>query len=424
MTLLKRLLMATLVMLMLAGMACSKNKALYKQAAREYKKGEWEASLATNVQVLQQKSSNTKAQKLIKKTYSKLLTEGEERLKKLSSKPPDDALDKKVREYTQLLAYQNLVKPINPLTNPKTGEKYEFEFRDYEDMLAKSKLDAAEHHYQQGVRILAVNESPDSHRKALLEFQAALDYIPSYRDAAQLFTRSRELSTKRIAVGIFEDKSGTRSKYGSLIDLLTDTIISRLVKDTTIREYWDIVSRDNITDLLTEQQYGDAPSADNSTELGRFLGAHEILTGKIIQVNYVPERTSEFEMKETKNMVTGTETYTTDKGKVREREVKGDVSCVYTKSTKTASVRITAAYSLIDVSTGVMQDKDTVTAEYVWTDVWGRVTSGDERVLSGEALSLIRKAEPFPPAEADMVNSAMDKISDEILVRLRNHVLK
>lgn len=426
-TLLKRILTAGLITLMLAGMGCSKNASLYRQAAKHYRRGELEAALNTSVQVLQNKPSYAKAQKLLKKAYPELLAESEERLQQLDAETPEDLWDQKVQVYSQLVEYQELVKELDPLVDPKTGEKHSFEYRDYQDKLNQNKLSAAEYHYQKGLAILALSDAPDSQRRAAKEFQEALNYVPNYRDAAQLFTQARELSTKRVAVAVFEDKSGTRSRYGSLIDLLTDTIIAKLVQDPVVREYWDIVSRDQISALLEEQQYGEnqPQEPDSGTGLDRFLGAHEIMTGKIIQVNYVPERISELEFKETKYMVTGKEQYTTDKGKVREREVKGDVTCTWKKYTKTASVRITAAFSLIEVKTGVMQHGDTVTAEFAWSDDWGRVVNGgDERVLAKESLEMIRRPEPFPPPELDMVNLALNKLSDEILAKVREHVQK
>ncbi len=425
MSLLKQILTAGLLALMLMSLACSKNRSLYSQAVREYRRGELEASLNSSVELLQRKPDYYKAQKLVKKTYPRLLEEGERRLLELGEAPPEQKWDRNVEEFARLAGYENQVRKIDPLVNPKTVEKYNFEYRGYQDKLNQSRLTAAEYHYQKALEILGQSDAPDHQRKAAQEFQAALNHVPNYRDAAQLFTNSRRLATKRVAIYVFEDKSGTRSKYGGLIDLLTDTLIAKLVQDKTVSEYWDIVSRDQIEALLTEQLYGntEVPQAENSNELSRLLGAHEIMTGKIIQVNYVPERTSELELRETKNMITGKEKYTTDKGKVREREVKEDVTCVYKRYTKTASVRITATFSLIDVKTGVTKNGDTVTAEYPWTDVWGRVVNGgDERVLSAEALALIQKEEPFPPAEMDMVNFALDKLSDEIVARVRAYV--
>ena len=423
MTLLKRILTASLLALMLFSLACSKNRNLYRKAAREYRHGELEASLNSSVELLRQKPDYYKAQKLIKKTYPRLVEEVEQRLLELGEAPPEVKWDSNVEEYTRLAEYENMVNSLNPLVNPKTGEKYNFENRGYQEKLDQCKFTAAEFHYQKALDFLEQGDNPDIHRNAVKELQATLNYVPDYRDALQLYTHSRQFSTKRVAISPFEDKSGTRDKYGGLIDLLTDTLISKLVQDKTVSEYWDIVSRDQINIVLTEQQYGNSQIPNSGNDFSRLQGAHEIMIGKIIQVNYVPERTSELELRETKNIVTGKETYITDKGKKRQRKVKEDVTCVYRRYTKTASVRITASFTLVDVKTGVAKTGDTVTAEYPWTDVWGRVVNGgDERVLSAEALALIRREEPFPPAEMDMVNVALNKLSDEIVARVRTYV--
>ena len=424
-TLLRNPLTAVLILILGLSFACSKNKAIYRQAARDYKSGELAAALENSVILLQRKPSHAKAQKLIKKAYSGLLAEGEERLAQIQAENPEDIWDRLVDEYRPLVGYQDLVRTVDPLVDPKTGEKYNFEFRDYGEKLTQSRLEAAENHYQKGLAILAASEAPDSQRAAAREFQIVVEYVPAYRDAAERLATARVLAIKRVAVMVFEDKSGTRNKYGSLIDLLTDAIIAKLVQDDTVRQYIDIVSRDQVYNLINERQFaGDFGSEEErDSELGRFLGAHEIMTGKIIQVNYVPERVSDIELKETKNMVTGKEKYTTDKGKERERDVKEDVTCGYKKYTKTASVRIIASFNLIEVETGKVKYQDTVTSEYAWTDTWGRVVNGgDERALSEQTLAFVRKEEPFPPSEADMVSMTLDKISDEILIRVRAHV--
>jgi len=391
-TLLKRILTASLLALMLLTLACSKNRSLYRKAAREYRHDELEASLNSSVELLRQKPDYYKAQKLIKKTYPRLVEEVEQRLLELGEAPPEVKWDSNVEEYTRLAEYENMVNSLNPLVNPKTGEKYNFENRGYQEKLDQCKFTAAEFHYQKALDFLEQGDNPDIHRNAVKELQATLNYVPDYRDALQLYTHSRQFSTK-------------------------------LVQDKTVSEYWDIVSRDQINIVLTEQQYGNSQIPNSGNDFSRLQGAHEIMIGKIIQVNYVPERTSELELRETKNIVTGKETYITDKGKKRQRKVKEDVTCVYRRYTKTASVRITASFTLVDVKTGVAKTGDTVTAEYPWTDVWGRVVNGgDERVLSAEALALIRREEPFPPAEMDMVNVALNKLSDEIVARVRTYV--
>lgn len=421
----KSLLYVALILMLLLNAACSKTRTQYRQAARDFRKGELDSSFSRGVEILSRKPNHKKSQILLTKTWPRILYESDERLRKLDSLPREQELKQAIQEYEQLLGQQNLLNTVHPFISTKTGEKIELEQRDFSKKLADAKAEAAEIHYQRAQQILLVNDDPDSHKKAYQELQAALNLIPNYKNAPELLVQSRQSSVKRIAVGTFEDKSGSRLKYGSLIDLLSDMLISKLIRDSEIQKHWDIVSREDIEALIGEQQFGNPESPDFQDDdiLSTFLTAHEIITGKIIQVNYVPERQSEIDLKETKNIFTGKETYYTEKGKKREREVHSDISCSYTKYTKTVSVRVTATFSLIEVKTGILKDKDTVTAEYIWTGEWARTKpNGDERALSEETLALIRKMEPFAPEETDLVNFAMDALSDKIVARFRAHL--
>jgi len=421
----KRFASAALILMLLFGAACSKTRTQYRQAARDFRKGELDSSFASGVEILNRKPNHKKSQILLTKAWPRILFEADERLRKLNSLPREQALEQAIPEYEHLLEQQNLLNTVHPFISAKTGEKIELEQRDFAQNLATAKAEAAEIHYQRALVTLSLNDDPDSHKKAYQELKAVVDLIPNYKNAPELMARSRQSAVKRIAVGNFEDKSGSRQKYGSLIDLLSDMLIAKLIRDSEIQKHWDIVSREDIEALLIEQQFGNpqSPNFQDDDILSNFLTAHEIITGKIIQVNYVPERTSEIDLKETKNIITGKETYYTEKGKKREREVHSDISCSYTKYTKTVSVRVTATFSLIEVNTGILKDKDTVTAEYIWTGEWARVNnSGDERALSDETLALIRKMEPFAPEETDLVNFAMDALSDKIVARFRAHV--
>ncbi|MCB5223884.1 MAG: CsgG/HfaB family protein [Candidatus Cloacimonadaceae bacterium] len=422
----RRLLTAALAMMMLLGMACSKTRTEYRQAARDFRKGELESSLNRSVEILSRKPKHSKSQVLLAKTWPRFLFEADERIRKFNALPREQALEFIIPEYEQLIKQQKLLESVHPFINAKTGEQIELELRDFEQTLADAKLEAAEIHYQNGLQILSLNNDPDAHRKAFNEFQTVVELVPQYKDTPALLARSRQFAIKRIAVGNFDDKSGSTLKYGSLIDLLPDMLISKLIRDPEIRKYWDIVSREDIEAILNEQQYGNPQSPDFEDEniLAKFLTAHEIITGKIIQVNYVPERESEVDLRETKNIMSGKEAYYTNKGKLKERDVYKDVSCVYTKYLKTVSVRVTATFSLVEVSTGILKDKDTVTAEYVWTGEWARIkeNGGDERALSEETMALIRKLEPLPPEESDMVNLAMNELTDKIVARFRLHL--
>lgn len=418
---LKRVILALAVVSSLFMFSCSRNVALYRQALKEYKQGNFEVSLQSNVQSLMLKPTYVNAQNLIKKTYPTAIAGRESKIRKIQEANPDNMWDLLTQEYSALIDIQNLIKPINPLFNPKTGDTFNFELKDYEEKLASSKSGAAEYHYSLGIALSQSSANPDIQRQAAVEFRTALTFVPNYEDAAARYESARRLAVKRIAILAFEDRSGARTRYGSLIDLLTDSIISMLVQDKSIQEFMEIVTRDQMNALLMEQQFNPTGSPDewNTSSLGNALGVHEILTGKLIQINYVPPRIVSTEYKETKNIVLGTEKYIDDNGKEKTREIKGDVTCNYKKYTKTCSVKIIASFSMIEVLSGKVKLQDTVNSDYTWTDTWARIISGDERALSETTLALINKEEPFPPSEVDMVNYALNLLSEEIVAKVK-----
>ncbi|MGC9362434.1 MAG: hypothetical protein ACP5F3_05835 [Candidatus Syntrophosphaera sp.] len=413
-----------LILLILFIAACSKNVTLYRQASKEYKQAQYEQSLDSIVASLMIKPQYKNAQELIKKTYPKVVAVREARINQIQAAKKEDMWDKLVEEYTALIAIQNKVAPLNPLRNSDTGEVYEFEINDYEEPLAKSKLKAAETHYEKGIELAQSSDYPDIQRQAAEEFQAALNYVPNYKDAELRYQQTRESAIKRIAILSFEDKSGSGTKYGSLQDLITDSITSKMLQDKLISKHTEIITRDQIQALMLERQYA-TPEIINeasATEFGAVLGAHEILTGKIVQINYLSPRVKSMEFSESKNMVTGEETYIDDKGKEKTRKIREDVTCVYEKYTKSTSVDIIISFNLIEVPTGKIKLQETLTANNAWSDVWGRVKSGEIKILSDEALQLVSKEEPLPPSEVDMVNTALQDICTGIVDKIREYV--
>ncbi len=404
--------------------SCSRTAAIYKQGAREFNRGEYETSLQTTVRSLQRNPRYAKSQRLVKKAYFEALGARQTRVQQIRNAAREDMWDQLTLEYAALIELQNIVKPINPMIDRDSGEAYYFPVHDYEALLADSKVNAAEVHYNRALALSADNDNPDEQKLAAGEFRLALNYVPNYRDSYERWLTARRLAVKRVAILAYEDKSGTQGKYGGLIDLLTDSIIAKMLQDSGITEYMQLITRDQMAALLNEYQLtGTVSIGDSSaTALGSALHVHELMTGKILQINYVPSRTTNVEFKETQNIVLGEEKYVTDKGKEKTRVVKGDVSCIYRKYTKTASAKLIASFSMIDVATGRIKLQDTVASDYTWTGVWGRVSSGDDRALSPEAKELCLRDEPFPPEEVEMVNLALNKLCDDIVAKIRVYV--
>jgi hypothetical protein len=418
----KILLLLSVTLVFAAG--CSRNVTLYKQAVKEYNQGDFETSLQTGTHSLELKPGYQKAQNLVKKTYNKVIADREERIRQLEQSLREDMWDQLTLEYKAMLDLQVSLQPINPLYNKKTRESFTFGMQDYAAKFAESKTGAAEAHYQRGVALTEISDDPDIQKEAVREFKKALSYNPNYKDAASRYEKARQFSITRVAVLSFEDKSGARKEYGGLIDLLTESIIAKMVQDKVISASIEVVTRDQLAALFAEQHLNSPTAADTSgtAVIGNILDVHQILTGKLIQINYIEPRTTSTDLKETKNIVLGTEKYTDTHGKTKSREVKGDVICNYKRFTKTASVKIIASFNLLDVQTGKVKHPDTVNSEISWTDTWARVTGGDERALSDLSQSLITKDEPFPPSETDMVNTALEELSAKIVDSIREYL--
>ncbi|MDP3114251.1 MAG: CsgG/HfaB family protein [Candidatus Cloacimonadaceae bacterium] len=403
---------------------CSKNVSLYNTAKKQYKHGNLEAALQTNVQSLTIKPGYVKAQDLLKDIYPRLIRIREEKIAKLAAS--DDALkwDKLYKEYTELDAIQTKVKDLPRLMNPKTGEVIYFDFKDYNPNIRESKTNAAEYHYSSGIKLARSGNSTDIQKEAAKEFKLAQEFIPGYKDSASRYEQARKLAIKRIAIMAFEDKSGSKSKYGGIPEMLVDSIIGSLLQDKSASEFLEIITRDQINTVLLEQKLGASGLVDekSSANVGMLLGAHEIMTGKILQINYVQPRTVDLEKKETANVTVSEETYIDVEGNERTRAIKGDVSCLYTKYTKTAGAQITASYTIVDVSTGRIKIQDNFTSEENWSDVWARKGAGDERALSPSTKALIAKSEPLPPSDVELVNRAVRKLSGMFISQIKNYV--
>lgn len=409
------------VLLLCSLLACSANRSAYRQAVKDYGRGEYEAALNNAVQTLQKKPYNAKAQDLVKKAYEKALGEREARIQLLQKARERDMWDQICREFEALVGLQELVQPINPLYDKDEESSWAFPQYSYADSLELSRQRAAQGHYDRAVILAESSQDPDIHKEAAREFRLALDFVPAYRDARERFEQARRLAVKRIAILAFEDKSGSNGKYGSVIDLITDSVISRVLRDKTISENIDVITRDQVEALLAEQHLK-ASSLRDAEIVGNILDVHEIMTGKILQINYVPARSVATERKESKNIILGEEQYTTDKGKVKKRKVKGDVTCWFQLHNKTASVTIIASYSLIRVGDGKVTMQEKSVADYSWSDTWARFVKGDERGLTDATRELMAKEEPFPPSEVEMVNLAIDVLCDEIVDKIRDYV--
>jgi hypothetical protein len=414
--------LVVLVAMMLTG--CGQNVTLYKQAQQQYNQGNYESSFDTVVKSLKLKPGFVKAQALINEAYPKAVAEREANIQKLNATSDPGKYDKIVAEYAALDVIQTTARKLPPLADPKSGITVTFAYKDYVADWDSAKNNAAEYHYQNGIKIAANSTNVDVQKQAAKEFKTALTYVDNYKDASAKYDNCRSLGIKRIAIIPFDDKSGSNGKYGALNEMIVDGVYSGIMNDPSCTEFLEIITRDQIDILLREHNLNasglvDASSAAN---FGKLLGVHEIMTGKISQIIFTPERTVSKDFSETANVKTGEEQYYDDKGKLKTKDVYGDVSCNYTKYTKTSSAKITGSYIIVDVETGKIKKQDQFTCEKPWADVWATKGYGDEKGLSKETYNLCTKSEPLAPVEADLVTEAMHDLTGNFVTQIKGYV--
>ena len=332
---------------------------LEKNARQSYQRGNYDLAVFDCAAALNINPDYGKAQALIKDAFRMAVDAHESRIRELGHSSAGFRWDEVVSEYEALIKLDQTVKSLPTLTDKETDDAMKFEMADYTQELATAKTNAAEAHYQEGI-LLSQNDDVDSHKQAAKEFKKACGFCPGYKDADQLYETERQAGVKRIAIIPFEDKTGKAGKYGSLSDIIVDDVVSDIMRDPDAMEFLEIISRDQLAQVLQEQDLGQAGIVDSQTaaDIGKVLGVHEIVTGKISQIIYIPPATVTRNVSREKEVVTGTEKYTHSDGKAKQRNVYDKVKATVYIHTRTASASISGSYAIVEAKTARLKKSE------------------------------------------------------------------
>jgi len=415
--------MITLTLFFIFGCAALTQYGKLEKSARQYYVGgRYDAAVFNCAQSLKLNPDYEKAQMLIQDAFRAGSNAHENKITGLKASTAKFKWDEIVSEYEALIKINQAIKELPTLTTKKTKEVIKFETTDYTKELAESKTNAAEAHYQEGLT-LSKREGIEIQKQAAKEFKAAMGFVPEYKEASSLYDKSRKAGIKRLAIIPFEDKSGKMGKYGDLSGMIVDDIVSNVMADQSAMEFLEIISRDQLEMVMQEQKFGLTGIVDEKTavELGKILGLHEILTGKITQIIYTPERTVSKNVKQKGRAVVGEEKYVDKKGKTRTRDVWGDVYANVTIYTRTTGAKIAGSYKVIDVKTAKLKKSESFTGDSNFKCEWAKLFSGDERALDRETRNLASNTENPAPVEDEMVNKAAKNLSYSLSRTLKEY---
>lgn len=371
---------------------------LEKNARRNYLGQNYDAAVFNCAASLKLNPNYDKAQALIKDAFNAAVRAHTNKINQLIPSSAKFKWNEIVTELEALIKLNETIKGLPTLTDKKTKRIIRFKTTDYSDMLQKSKVKAAEVHYQEGLR-LSTLDGVDLQKQAAKEFKAANHYQPGYKDATGRYQTTRQAGVKRMAIIPFEDKSGKNGRYGAISEAVVDKVVSAVTNDPNATEFLEIISRDRLEQVMQEQALGLTGVIDQQTavELGMVLGVHEIVTGKITQVIYTPERTVDESFQEERELFAG-------------KNQKRRVSAVVTVYTRTSSASITGSYQVIDIKTARLKKSDSFVEKEDFSTKWAQY-SGDKEALGRSNRNLVARSEELAPVEEEMVSRAANNLA-------------
>ena len=415
-----RVLILMILLMAIMTNACSQNGRYYRKAKKHYERGNIETAVLEACRSLRIKPDSKKTQDLLLQVWNQAQKNHDQNVAELGRNSDASSYEQILAEHLKLKELASNVKTLPPLVNPNTGYRVVLNIPDLSDEIASSRDNAAEAHYQAGVRFTKMSKAVDIQRKAAQEFKAAMSIVPDYKDSELKYDQARKLAIKRIAIAPFTDKSNSYKRYGAISEIISDYIISKVMRLGYLDEYTEIIARSQMDAVLAEQQLNASGLVDEAStvNLGQLLGAHEVLSGSILQVNVSSVRVSTVDKTAKAKVVVGKESYVDDDGKTQERDVLGEVSCEYRMFTKSTSATISGSFSVVDVETGKILMHESVESKTPWSDSWYRKLRGDERALSRATQSMMDKSEPFPPENGELILTSLYKMGDIVVAKL------
>lgn len=411
------LLLVTITLMLVTGLAgCSKNKNLHKKALNYFEKGNYDSATFLAVESLLLRPDYAKAFYTLKEAYPKANQEHMDRIASLKATGTNDRWEEILHEYLALDKLHQSVRKLPAISDPDTGARLLFDYRDYSSEISQARGNAAESYYQKGIHQSMIDSSRSSQKRAAGYFRSALNLVPDFKDSVSRYEAARQNAITRIAITDFEDRSGSGDSYGAIADILTDLVIGYIMQDQSRSEFVEIITRSQMDQVLREQELSTSGLVDETSaaRIGVLLGAQEILSGRILQVDYLRPRIITMDQHETAKV----DIIDDEEGNWETKEV----NCHFRKYTKSSTLRILASYTVVDVSTGRIMTKDHLSSSLSFEADWGRVISGDDRALKTEQKDLLKKAEAIAPSAKEMVNEAVDDLSREIAEQFFDYI--
>jgi len=389
---------------------------------------------AMGLKLADNKSRISSGQEYLNESYSRAINESKNRIALLGVNTESFSGDKTVtdqaeivRLYKTMYLLNLMIKDIPPASlkpAKKKDQGFEADLEDFTSQISaaqenfeESKELAAVMHYNEGRELESKGGKLNS-RMAAKRYTWANQYSAEYRDAMDRYEEVKKLGTTRMGLMKFES---ARSQYGDLGAIVTDKLLDFLASKASSLEFFEVIDRNQVDEVINEQQLALSGLMDESTtaDIGELQGVDVLLVGNITK-NFIDRQKSGPETKSySKSVKVGTETYLDSKGKEKTRDVMQTVNVEAKIHTKRAEAVVGGSFKVLDVKSGQVLLAGTATGSDEWSINWIGEYTGDARALP----SLARK-EPAYPSYDKLINNATNNTASQIFNDLISYAEK
>lgn len=389
----------------------------YRDAKSAVARSDYSRGIAALSLALQLDPEYKKAILLLEEAYPQGVNWYKNELTKVSGGFDLSSLDRTAAAYAALVSIAESVNTLPVLVHPKTKQTLSFSPGDYREELRQAELNAAEGHYQEGIR-LALMDDRESAKQSSREFLKALDYVPGYKDAREREGVIRQRAIQSVVFLPFSLNTG--ANYGADISrIIPDTIIAEIINNPEVMEYTQIVDQELVDQVIQNQRLSMSGLYDESSgvEIGRLVNANLILAGKVNNMTWdKPYQT--FKVVEREAQVTPT---AADLGREPLEGELFTVNATVYLFEAGSSAKIMASYKLIDIETGTIILSNALAEEVVDEQFWAEF-EGDERALTAEDRKLTQVRKKSPRTIPSLLGEASEEIGKVIASRLKSYL--
>ena len=358
----------------------------YSTAKEHYKNGDYTQSVHYSYKSLIASSENKEVIKLFEKAYPLAVDEHLAQIDELYLIESDSKWPKIARKYRDLNKLNGYLVNLKSALKEQRGYDLNIDEDDYTAQMAFSDTLAANYHYNEGIK-LKKDPSKDRQKWAAINFRLSQDFIDGFKDSENLYKVARE----NAIINLFFRPFDGNNKYSSYI---RDQVASNQSQQS--KEFLRIIINSN------------SSNADHYFEA-------------TLITNYKPpEKISNENIDQEKEVVVRTESYVDSTGAKKKRKIKGTVKAKVNHYKKTSKGSMLLNYRISNKTAKTVLYSGSVKGKKDYFYEWANY-QGDKRALNSKYSKLINRKEQFAPSEDDFYLEISRNIAKKLEKKISNH---